>query len=405
MPRRGGLALRSTTEWAVRSGIAAAAIAAGYFAVTHSLAQVLAKSDVERAHALAGSDGRIIARLAASLAGAKATEADRRRADQLAREALRRDPTAVVAVSTLGINAQIRGETDRARRVFAYSEKLSRRDLQTQLWAIEDAVGRNDVAGALRHYDIALRNEPDASQILYPILASASADADIRAALVKTLAARPPWWDSFINYLVVNGVEPRSTAQLFRGLGAAGLNLPESAHAGLIDQLISSGFAEEAWSFYSSVRSGASRLASRDPGFTAALQARSKFDWVPISERGISTSLQSGIVDFSAPASVGGAMLEQTQMLPPGSYRIEGHSIGIEQAEGARPYWLLRCQGGGELGRVALPNSSQQNGAFAGRFSVPAGCPVQTLVLIASPSYAVSGLSGQIDRVQLSPLR
>jgi hypothetical protein len=405
MPRRGDRARRSTTEWIVRGGLATMAAVTGYFALTHSVAQVLAKSDVDRAHLLAGSDARITARLAASLAGAKASDADRRRADQLAREALRADPTAVVAASTLGINAQIRGQTERARRLFAYSEKLSRRDLQTQLWAIEDAVARNDVAAALRHYDVALRVEPDASQFLYPVLASAIPDAEIRAALARTLAARPPWWDSFVNYLVAKGADPRSTAQLFRSLDGKGLDLPENARAGMVSLLIGGGFAEDAWSYYSAIRPGADRRASRDPGFTASLETPSPFDWMPLSEAGISTSIQRGIVDFSAPASVSGAMLQQTQMLPPGTYRIEGHSVGIDQAEGARPYWTLRCQDGRELGRVVLPNSSQQDGKFAGQFSVPAGCAVQTLVLMASPSYAVSGLSGQLDRVQLSPAR
>jgi hypothetical protein len=65
----------------------------------------------------------------------------------------------------------------------------------------------------------------------------------------------------------------------------------------------------------------------------------------------------------------------------------------------------LRCSDGRELGRVALPNSDEAEGNFAGRFSVPAGCPVQTLVLVAPGSEGVSGLSGQIDRAQMSPAR
>nr|WP_294811023.1 hypothetical protein [uncultured Sphingomonas sp.] len=405
MPRPENLARRPAKVWVVRGGLAAVAVVAGYLAVTHSLAQVLVKDNVDWAHVLARSDGRITARLAASFAGSKATDADRWRADQLAREALRQDPTAVVAVSTLGLNAQVRGSTAEARRLFAYSEKLSRRDLQTQLWAIEDAVGRGDIASALRHYDIALRTEPDASQILYPILSSASADPDIRPFLIKTLAAKPPWWDSFVNYLASNLPDPRSTAQLFVGLRRGGLDVPESARAGVINALISGGFTEDAWAYYASTRRGIDRRMSRDPDFTANLVAPSQLDWVSINEGGISTTIQQGIVDFAVPASVSGALLQQMQTLPLGNYRLEGHSIGIEQAENARPYWTLRCQDGRELGRIILPNSSQGGGKFSGQFSVPAGCPVQMLVLTASPSYAVSGLTGQIDRAQLSPVR
>lgn len=96
-------------------------------------------------------------------------------------------------------------------------------------------------------------------------------------------------------------------------------------------------------------------------------------------------------------------MLQQLQLLPPGSYRLSGHTIGIEQPAGALPYWTLRCQDGRELGRVEVPNSGVANGNFTGTFSVPAGCPVQTLVLMARSSDAIAGQSGQIDRAALMP--
>jgi hypothetical protein len=91
------------------------------------------------------------------------------------------------------------------------------------------------------------------------------------------------------------------------------------------------------------------------------------------------------------------------QVLPPGDYRLEGHASGIEQPESSAPYWLLSCSDGRELGRVVVHNATRDGGHFAGRFNVPAGCPSQFLTLVARPSDLVSGLSGQIDQVQLSP--
>ncbi|MDT9096849.1 hypothetical protein RSW32_26335, partial [Escherichia coli] len=77
-------------------------------------------------------------------------------------------------------NAQLHGDVGAARRLFAYGQRLSRRDNSTQLWAIEDAVARNDIPDVLRHYDVALRTSPNLADILYPVLASASADPAIR---------------------------------------------------------------------------------------------------------------------------------------------------------------------------------------------------------------------------------
>ncbi|MFV3517295.1 hypothetical protein ACNJD8_22045, partial [Mycobacterium tuberculosis] len=108
------------------------------------------------AYSLSSHDGRIGALLSAALSSTEVDKATRERSDRIARQALVQDPTAVAAVATLGINAQLRGDTGPARRIFAYANQLSRRDLRTQLWAIEDAVSRNDIPGVLNNYDIAL---------------------------------------------------------------------------------------------------------------------------------------------------------------------------------------------------------------------------------------------------------
>lgn len=409
MSGRGTLARRSAAEWGTRGALALIFAVLGYLGVAYTLGYTLRTSDPVRAHALAPGDGRITALLAQTLSGPDATSADRIRADDFAREALLQDPTAVVAVSTLGLNAQIRGDTAGARRLFAYAEKLSRRHLQTQLWAVEDAVARGDVAGALRQYDTALRTSRSAPDLLFPILASAIAEPSVRAALTRTLASKPAWSDAFIQYAAGNGSDPRAAVQLFTGLRRAGVAVPPEAETRLVNALVARDHVGTAWSYYAATRPGADRRRSRDPHFTAGSESPSLFDWVPVNDSGISTSIQrgeqGGVFDFSVSASVGGPLLRQVQLLPPGDYEIEGRSIGIEQPRSTLPFWMLSCRDGRELGRVVVLNSAEGNGVFKGRFRVLPGCPVQTLTLVARPSDAVSGLSGQIDRVQLSPVR
>lgn len=409
MPRRSRPTRRSVTEWTVRCILAAATLGMGWVSVANTLGYSLHRADPERAHALAPRDGRITAQLARELASAEANSVDRLRADLLARQALRQDPTAVAAIATLGLNAQVRGDTAGARRSFTYAERLSRRDLQTQLWAIEDAVGRGDIPGALRHYDIALRTSRNAPDLLFPVLGSAITESSVRDSLIKRLAAKPIWGTDFVAYVAGNSPYPSATASLFLALRKSSVPVPEQADTKLIVELVARNELELAWSYYSRIRVGVDRRRSRDPRFTADLSFPSPFDWVPINDAGTSASIQrsdeAGQFDFSAPASVGGPLLQQLQLLPPGNYRIDGHSIGIDQPPAAVPYWTLTCPSGRELGRVAVPNSNEAGGAFAGRFSVPSDCTVQTLTLIARPSNALGGLSGQIDRVQLSPVR
>ncbi|MCW6531223.1 hypothetical protein NED98_13305 [Sphingomonas sp. MMSM20] len=376
-----------------------------------SLKQSLAYSErgimPELAHQLAPGDGRITALLSEKLSNPEATATDRAEADRLASLALRQDPTAVPALATLGIDAQIRGETARARRIFAYAQLLSRRDLRTQLWAIEDAVARGDVADALRQYDITLRTSEYGPDLLFPVLASAIADPAIREALMRTLATKPAWTASFIEYAAVNSPDPRTTFSLLSGLRRIGVAVPSNAKVALVNALLRGDFYDEAWTYYASLRPGANRRRSRDSRFTAQFDSPSPLDWNVIGDAGISASIQrgdkGGVFDFSAPPSVGGAVLRQMQLLPPGDYLLEGHSSNIEQPSDARPYWQLTCVDGRELGRVEIANSAQTGAYFAGRIRVPTGCVTQYLVLVVRPSDLIAGSSGQIDRVQLAP--
>lgn len=402
MSLRYDLARRLPKAWAVRLALAAVVTLLGYYGVIFSVAQVVVGRNPALAYRLAPYDGRITGAYAAALVAVDVTPQDRVDADALAKRALQQAPMAVAALGTLGLNADTRGDTAAARRYFAHAQKLSRRDLRTQLFMIENAVQRGDIPGALHQYDITLRVLPALGDLLYPVLASASTEPAIRRELVKTLAGRPLWSDSFIGF-VSSGSDPETTAALFLSLHAGAVPVLRTASARVINALIASGRADAAWPYYAAIHPDADRRRSRDARFAATPEAPSQFDWIAINDgSGLTSSIQSGIFDFAVPASVGGPMLQQVQLLPPGTYRLIGHSLGIKQAGGARPYWMLTCQGGPELGRIEVPNSSVANGNFSGTYIVPASCAVQTLVLIARPSDAASGLSGQFDRVELA---
>lgn len=406
--RRAALPRRSAAEWGVRGALAIVVAGVGCTSVNHSLAYMMRGSAPQRAHALAPWDGRISALLSEYMSGPQASIVNHKHADELARLALRQDPTAVAAVATLGINAQLRNDTTVARRIFAYSEKLSRRDLRTRIWANEDAVARGNIPDALRNYDIALRTSRIAPDLLFPLLASAIAETEIRRVLVQTLTQRPAWGDQFIGFVSGNSPDVRATANLYEALHRRGIALPTGSPAALIQRLLSEGHAGDAWHLYSTITPGVDRRIARDPSFTMNPASPTPFDWRPVTDSGVSATIQrgeqGGIFDFAVPSNLGGPLLHQTQMLLPGNYVIEGRSVGINQADDALPYWTLLCGEGRELGRITVPNSAHLNGLFTGRFTVPIGCPVQQLTLVARPSEQLSGLSGQIDHVRLRPV-
>lgn len=400
---------RSGAEWGLRAALALGAAALGYSSVTHSMAYAMRAGATELAHALAPNDGRITALLSEQLSGPQASATDREHADVMAREALRQEPTAVPAVATLGINAQIRGDTAAARRIFAHSNALSRRDVRTRLWAIEDAVSRQDIPATLRNYDIALRTSRLMPDVLFPVLAGAIGDANIRTGLVSILATRPLWAPQWIVYISGNGPDARTAAALFGALDQAKVPIPYDARSALLRRMVGQGLVEQAWTFYAASTRNADRRMSRDPYFQVDHAVPSPFDWTAIQDNGMSSSIQrgqnGGIFDFAASAGMGGPMLVQMQVLPPGRYLIEGRSTGIEPSEPARPYWRLACANGRELGSVDIPADPATQGRFRGYFDVPLGCPAQYLTLMARGSSQVGGIAGQITQAILHPAK
>ena len=394
--------------------LAALALSAGYVSTVHSLARVLAHGDVVLAHNLAPGNGRVTAQASLAHFGATQKESkDKPRPDTaavaLAKLALRQDATAVPAIVVLGLDAQLRGDLPAARRWFAYSQTLSRRDVQTQLWAIEDAVARGKSLEALGHYDIALRTSKTAPDILYPVLGSAIGDPVIRTALAPILAHRPIWTQSFLRYLAENNSGQASVALLFSDAIRFKVAVPIELSVKVVDGLIKAGNINSAWNYYTIFRPNPGRMQSRDPRFLVDPTYPSMFDWAPLGDGIIATSIQpsksGGLFDFAAPPSAGGPLLQQLQILPPGRYRLVGHSIGITQPTGSLPYWLLACSNGRELSRVSVPPSAHANGRFDGMFTVPVDCAVQRLSLVARPSSDMAGVTGQIDFIKLAPLK
>ena len=311
-------------------------------------------------------------------------------------------------MTTLGLEAMIQHNPTMERRLFTYSQKLSRRDLQTQIWAIEDAVTRGNVPEALRHYDIALRTSKRAPDLLFPTLSKAIADTDVRTSLVAILAKRPGWGPQFINYLANSSVSPQVSAKLIYQLQNMGVKALDDTVSAVINGLLADKDFDLAWRFYASVRTGVDRRRSRNPRFSSDLATPTQFDWTPVNDAGVNTSIQrdgkNGIFEFSAPPSVGGTLLTQLQMLPMGRYFLKGRTTGIDQNRQSSPFWILTCRDGREVGRFEVPNSDQANGAFSGQIQIPPDCPVQTLALVARSSDGIAGSTGQVNWAQLYPV-
>lgn len=388
---------RRLARWCIRAPLAVAAAIAAYVAVLQDIAYVIRKDDAATAHILSPHDGRISALWAQDLTQPGADPGDSGLANRVASSALLQDPTVVSAVTTLGLSADRRSDHRTAHYALRFAQKLSRRDFRTQIWAVQTAVARGDVRGAIANYDIALRTSDEAANLMFPVLASAITRPEVRLALAIDLRTKPTWTGTFIDYLVANNSSPDVVARFFEILDAEDVPVSASARGLLIDALLSRNLLENAWRQYTRLNPTAQRNTLRD--LHRPVAGSSALDWTGFGGADLSTSFESAgggyVFSFATRAGFDGPMLRRFSLLPPGRYTLRGQSSGSSSTP--RAYWLLACRGGRELGRIELSTS------FKGEFVVPDGCPAQSLTLIARTSGPAGDVSGLVKSVELDP--
>lgn len=377
----------------------------GVTSLSATTATVVARVDAQLAAQFAVFEGPITAKAAQEGYAVKPSADADSAAVRQARTTIAGDPTAVGALEVLAFQASLAGDKARSDAIFAHIGRLTRRSFRSQMWAIEDAVNRGDIKGALRHYDLALRTSREAPATLYPTLASALAEPRIREELADIISKRPAWSGTFLAFLAGSSVAPLNSLAFFAELSRRGIEPDEAVKASLVDQLFEKRAFSEAFALYRTFRAGARATNSRDPRFELATPKPAVFDWTLGEISGLSVGIfpapGGGLVDFALAPNVGATVIQQKQILPPGTYRLSGRMTGIEQPAATRPYWALICEDGRELGRVEIPNSSEQS-SFAGMVVVPQGCMVQTLALVSPPSLGSSSVFGQVHLASLT---
>jgi hypothetical protein len=253
-------------------------------------------------------------------------------ASALATTVVRREPANVVAVRTLALTAAVTDRGDaKAKRLITYAESLSRRDLPTQLWLIENNVAANNIDSALLHYDRALRTNLAARDILIPILAEAAKQPAVAHPLAKMLATRPMWWTEFADKFIFASDAPDALALT---MGVLRLDPSKEGERNFLQQtmvsLVDGGAPAKAYSLFTSAvgKSIPSGTFVRNGSFTDAPKL-APFDWLLLDETDLSATRDrrgDGANDWSlfltAQNGRNGVVARQLLMLPPGSYRL-----------------------------------------------------------------------------------
>jgi hypothetical protein len=204
--RFAALGARPPSFWIKLVAILTATTYLAWLSFIHAAANITWQQNPDTALYYVPDHPLALSRKADELFAQKQDPATLAKVEAMAKQSLRGGALNPVAIRLLGYVADARGDTKKARDLMLLSQKVSRRDLGTQLWLIEDAVARNDKRAALNHYDIAMRATPSSFPILFPTLTGALGDPDVRIALAPIVQQAPVWLPAYLGD-AINGIE------------------------------------------------------------------------------------------------------------------------------------------------------------------------------------------------------
>jgi len=384
-------------------------LVAGWLSVAVSGANLLRSTRPDLAMRLQPLDARSRARIAEQLATQPPVDRPQlAEAERLSLEALRRDPTLVVAWRTLAMIAAARNQSQRASVMFHFAGLLSKRDLPTQLWLIEERVQANDIDGALQHYDMALRAKPDSGALLFPVLVAAISNDGIMPRLARLLNTMPPWRLSFLSALSAGTSNPENLARFIGQLSRPQTEEERSAVVGAMRGLIDRRQYGPALRVYQLLTGGGAQVSPllRNGAFDSP-NSYPPLDWVlqddgdfhaeqrPGDQGGTGSRLQI----FAASGS-GGVAARQLLLLAPGNYAIGAVAGPTSEGRPGQLGWSIQCVSSPT--RIPLDQDLPRLSGeirLGATFSIPGGCTGQWLSLKIRPDFDPGGTGAWMDSI------
>lgn len=324
---------------------------------------------------------------------------------------LQREPISVAAARVAALSAGAYGDSATSRRLLTYAERLSRRDLGTQVGLIEYAAADGNLPIALHHYDTALRSGEKAAQLLLPVLIEASHSSQVAEPLGRILLRNPRWRVRFAFSLVTSHPwAPTFTSLLI----ASRLNPADPVEHELLTRavngLVQQNAVTDAAQLYE--RAMRSRLNNtiRNGDFSAEDRVP-PFDWNIVDEPGLSgikgpidTVPPRNALSLSADPGRSGVVASQLTLLRPGHYRIRFLTGATSSSN--QPDLSLTCNGSNSpLLRLAFPVTDKPRRVEAD-FAIPSNCASQWLAIKASTSVdAIREVAGMpwVTDINITP--
>lgn len=382
-------------EIAVAIALTPLALWLGWRVLTLGLADLWAQSDPDSALLWRPADPQaLVAAGDAAVAGK-----DFSTADTLARQAIAAYPLDGRGYRLIAQGLQFLGNDAAAGKLADIAIARSPRDVIGRMLVVDQAVKRNDFAGALAQIDVVLRIRPDLAPSVMPRFVAAASSPVFAKLIDHLLVQRPPWRLVYLQMLASSGTDPDAIDRVFAGRGADD-PLPPPLLGTEADLLIRRQIADGRWGNAYFTWVGTLSLAQRtrlgniyDGSFDFP-PTNSGFDWrLPEQGSGFDVSIGPAgdlSTDSALQVHFDGLPLDyrpvrQLLILGPGHYRFSGMggTSGIDTQEGGLG-WTLTCAEGEQqaLAATDLLSGDTPWGGVQMEFDVPdTGCAAQWLRL------------------------
>jgi hypothetical protein len=335
-------------------------------------------------------------------------------AERMAERSLARQPLNPAALRVMAEVAMSRGDQPRAMALFAAAERWSRRDVVTEAMLLDDALRRGDAAGAARRADVVLRFSPGSATGVFPALKGMVEHGPGQPAVVASLATRPPWRSSFLNYLSLTTTQPPVALDVLSRLADAGSPPSADEVTPLLNRLVADHRYLDAFIAWRQFLPPGSTLMTgniRDPSFGIP-SGTPPFSWALQSGPGAAAEILQGPTPASGREHAlrvtydGVSATEparQLLVLSPGTYRLTVEAYVASPLPAARLTWNLTCAGGGPaLGATADTALDPGWTTLSADLTVPAsGCEGQWLALKATPGENTADIEVWYDALRV----
>jgi hypothetical protein len=315
-------------------------------------------------------------------------------ARNLAFDAIRRDPLQPIALRVVGEIVQDgQGGSQSALPLILQAQRLSRRDLQTQIWLIQHYGSLADPGRMVRHIDLALRSSVPARSNLFPLLVSAASGAQERKVILDTLAARPNWAYLFAAYATEAGTNLDFAVEVGRIIFDPREAEDRARWTTLLHRLANGGQYETAWALFSDPAlrlkvAGSADKVVRNGNFEAA-GGNTPFDWFLAEEPELWASREklgggSFVLRVAAHNGRVGEAARQIAHLTDGQHRLRVRVGDVPSDPFERPEIRIECTGGtnsNELLALRPDTARSQSQTLERQFFVPQNCPFQRLTI------------------------